>query len=200
MEWSDKSMMPNVKGLLEGDDRILLYTYAQACVGNALEIGSYRGGSTVLLAQGLKDGHGDILISVDPYDNRLIETGLPGTGQSVRLFNRYNKWVRNRNIKKYGVNKQIMSYYIPSYDIVPGFADNQFGLIFIDGDHSYPAVKTDMHICIPKLRPGGILFVHDKEYAGVCRAVEEEVTSDVFSDIRLNIPNSMMSCIACKRV
>jgi predicted O-methyltransferase YrrM len=37
-------------------------------------------------------------------------------------------------------------------------------LAFIDGDHEYPGVKTDLRLVADKIRPGGLLTAHD--YAG----------------------------------
>jgi len=50
-----------------------------------------------------------------------------------------------------------------------------FDMIFLDGDHCYESVKSDISNCIPLLSPGGILCGHDYSVAweGVMRAVEE---------------------------
>ena len=46
-------------------------------------------------------------------------------------------------------------------------------LVFIDADHSYPAVKQDIINYRPKLKPGGILSGHDIDFPGVNQAVNE---------------------------
>lgn len=191
-------MKPDIKGLLTGNDEQILYDAAVECRGNAIEIGSFRGASTVILAQGLKDGNGGMLFTIDPYDKRLIDTGLLGTGVSIRLFNRYNRMIRNRNIRKYGC-KNVLTYDFCSYDTATMFADDSIGLLFIDGDHSYPAVKCDLHMYIPKLQSGGILLVHDHAYSGVVRAIREEVHWDEFDIHRFDDCNTNMAIKAYRR-
>lgn len=52
-------------------------------------------------------------------------------------------------------------------------------LLFIDGDHRYPAVKTDIEIWTKRVKAGGILALHDycrnskKPKDGVKQAVDE---------------------------
>ncbi len=192
-------MKPDITGLLWRDDSDILYGYARRCIGNAIEIGSFRGASTVIIAQGLKDGNGGLLLSIDPYDNIQTEAGAFIIRQYNRLSNMYNKWIQHRNIRKYSVGDTVLSYAETSYDIARSLSDDQFGLIFIDGDHSYPAVKVDLQMYIPKLRSGGILICHDKNIRDVRRAVYEEVTDERFTDIRRDIENSTIACVAMKR-
>lgn len=54
-------------------------------------------------------------------------------------------------------------------------------LIFIDGDHSYEAVRGDIARWLPKMRPGGMIGGDDfcpREYPGVVRAVQEAFGED----------------------
>lgn len=66
------------------------------------------------------------------------------------------------------------------------FEDNSFDFIYLDADHSYEAVKRDLHAWYPKLISGGIFAGHDYlmdknwqgEYGifgefGVTKAVQE---------------------------
>jgi cephalosporin hydroxylase len=64
------------------------------------------------------------------------------------------------------------------------FSDRTYGLIFIDGDHSYGGVKADIENILPQLEKGGTVIFHDcYDYAdptavhrlcpGVNQAVEE---------------------------
>ena len=54
-------------------------------------------------------------------------------------------------------------------------------MLFVDGDHSYEAVKADIHGWTPKVVPGGIVAFHDfktepkvaKKHAGVKKAILE---------------------------
>jgi predicted O-methyltransferase YrrM len=52
-----------------------------------------------------------------------------------------------------------------SYDVAPTFRQ-AVDFIFIDADHSYGAIKKDWQDWFPKVKPGGIIALHD------CRTAE----------------------------
>lgn len=60
------------------------------------------------------------------------------------------------------------------------FDPSTFDLIFIDGDHSYSAVKKDLQLWRSKLRPGGLLAGHDLfnlAFEGVIEALVEDLVT-----------------------
>jgi predicted O-methyltransferase YrrM len=65
--------------------------------------------------------------------------------------------------------------------VVDKFEDNSIDFIYIDGDHSYNAVKQDLEMYLPKLKDNGIIGGHDysknDEYnrQNTIRAVNEVV-------------------------
>ena len=62
-------------------------------------------------------------------------------------------------------------------DASKAFEDEHFDWIYLDANHSYPAVLTDLQAFYPKLKRGGLLFAHDYcrglAYFGVVEAVSE---------------------------
>lgn len=58
-------------------------------------------------------------------------------------------------------------------DAVSDIPDNSLDYIFIDGDHSYDAVKKDLKHYYSKVKPGGIFAGHDYSWQGVTQAVGE---------------------------
>ena len=50
-----------------------------------------------------------------------------------------------------------------SSDILATLPDNSLDMIYIDGDHSYAGVKSDLDIAYQKVRPGGWIMGHDYE-------------------------------------
>lgn len=53
--------------------------------------------------------------------------------------------------------------------------DGKFGMILIDGDHSYEWVKKDTLTLWPFLEVGGVMVFHDYDHVAVKKAVTETV-------------------------
>lgn len=55
------------------------------------------------------------------------------------------------------------------------YVDGSLDAVFIDADHSYESVASDIAAWLPKVRPGGIIAGHDfsPSFPGVMRAVHE---------------------------
>jgi predicted O-methyltransferase YrrM len=62
-----------------------------------------------------------------------------------------------------------------SKEVSQQFEDESLDVVFIDATHTYPAVKQDIQLWLPKVKKGGILAGHDFEPAhpGVVKAVDE---------------------------
>jgi predicted O-methyltransferase YrrM len=59
---------------------------------------------------------------------------------------------------------------MPSLEAIRHVPDLDF--VFIDADHSYPAVKADIAAWMPKVKVGGWLCGHDYDLRAVKRAVD----------------------------
>lgn len=147
-----------------------------------LEVGSWVGQSALALHAGFGPKGGTIYC-VDTWE------GTPGdaTGELAKAhpgFNPYEYF--HRNTAK--IRSSLEIHKGPSLEIAKAFADGEypiepFDLIFLDGDHSYEAVKADIEAWLPHVRqspsegvPGGILCGHDyavTRYPGVAQAVRE---------------------------
>ena len=77
----------------------------------------------------------------------------------------------------------------PSDIMSTTFADASIDCVFLDGDHSYKAVKQDIAVWLPKLKPGGYLYFDDYSgsYMGLVKAVDELTDKN---DIKLNRVNT----------
>lgn len=75
------------------------------------------------------------------------------------------------NTLPYG--ERVVFFNQASNDAIDKIPDGSLDYIFIDGDHSYEAVKNDMSNYFSKVRSGGIFAGHDHSWEGVTRAVEE---------------------------
>jgi len=63
---------------------------------------------------------------------------------------------------------------VESSEASEGF-DSKIDLLFIDGDHSYKGVKSDIKLWLPKVKIGGFVLFHDYGgiHPGVKKAVDE---------------------------
>ena len=48
-----------------------------------------------------------------------------------------------------------------SHDMIPLIPDKSLDICFIDADHRYEGVYKDIDLCMPKIKPGGIICGHD---------------------------------------
>jgi predicted O-methyltransferase YrrM len=72
-----------------------------------------------------------------------------------------------------------------SHKIAENF-DKKVDFLFIDGDHSYESVKSDVDDWFPKLNNGAMVIFHDIGWAeGVQRVIEESVRPCAKKDGRL---------------
>ena len=144
-----------------GELNVLYDLAANAPEGaRALEIGSYLGASSCYLAAGLsrRGGH---LTCVDTWANETMPEGERDTFAEFR---------RNTS----GAGSMISTVRKRSDELTEGDVTPPFDLVFIDADHSYPAVKRDVEIVRDWLRDGGVLAFHDTTYfEGVSRVVGE---------------------------
>ena len=128
----------------------------------AVEIGSYLGASTAFL--GFAALHrGGTVHAVDPWTNDAM--GAEGTRDTFGEFRR---------------NTEPFAHFIVPHHGFSADAQAREGgiacdLLFIDGDHSYPAVAADLRLWLPSLKPGGILAMHDIDSPGVKQAFDEVV-------------------------
>ena len=140
-------------GLISATIRQAAYLYRTAHRLHAkkiIEIGRYRGGSTILLAAAAgRDGR---IWSVDngEEESRLSHDGRP-----------YDDQVRDL-LARYGLHADLIVG--DSRTVV--FETGPVDLVYIDGDHSYDGTRCDVERYGSRLRPGGALLLDDAVNAG----------------------------------
>lgn len=145
--------------------------------GAVLEIGSFRGRSTIALALAMQHvgrgepGPGSQLVAVDPMldDDPLLERPLP-RGAARQQF--------ELNLARSGVRTMVEFHQAFSYELASDWS-RPLRLLWIDGDHSYPSSKQDFDLFLPYLADGAILAMHDvlSRYDGCIRVFTEDVLS-----------------------
>jgi predicted O-methyltransferase YrrM len=143
--------------------------------GVTVEIGSFKGKSTVgLAALSAHYGLGPI-VSIDPH-NAPCETD-PMLGDQASSFDDFHSALREA-----GLEQEVEAYRALSSQVARGW-NRPIRFLWIDGDHTYAGAKLDFELFSPFLVEGGIVALHDTlhEFEGPIRVfVERMLRSDQF--------------------
>ena len=124
-------------------------------MSSIIEIGSWKGRSTHALLTGCKG----TVTAVDTF------LGTPNEEAHKGVTNLYEDFMKN-------VGHFPHLKVIKSDSIEASKQTESADMIFIDGDHSYEAVKADIEVWLPKCKK--IICGHDIQYGGVIKAVTEK--------------------------
>lgn len=162
---SDHSIAKNTKGFLDEAEGEALYCYALAVsdLGPCLEIGSYCGKSALYLGAACREA-GNVLFSVDHhrgseeqqpgelyFDSAVFDSGA----FCVDTFPFFR-----RTLAKAALENTVVPL-VCSSEVAARAWQTPLSLVFIDGGHSYEAVKADYDLWHPYIEPGGYLLIHD---------------------------------------
>ena len=154
-----------VKGFLDEDEGRRLFALARdhAALGPIVEVGSYCGKSSVWIGCGARAG-GGLLVCVDHHrgneeqqpgelyhDPDLLD---PETGvmDSLRFL--------RRSVREAGLEDSTV-LLVTTSRTAAALCPGPFGMVFIDGGHTFEAAETDLACWADKVAPGGILAIHD---------------------------------------
>lgn len=165
--------------LLDGDHEFLWELACRPADGHILEVGSWMGKSTCILAGACIETHpGTRVYCVDPFEMReadlqdfyhryLIHRGPPGT------FYQFAE-----NARRFGFSDAVVPVAAKSGQAIP-FLPVRFRMAFIDAGHTYDRVKEDTELALPLIVKGGVLALHDAAgptaWPGVARFVKEDL-------------------------
>lgn len=140
--------------LLENEARFLgLLAACTPSKGLIVEIGSFKGRSTVMLATvAAHYGFGPV-VAIDPHDFNLSVTPAPAApGSSYADF--------AESLRSADASQHVEFHHAHSQDVSASW-NRPIRLLWIDGDHSYEGVKADFDGFSPHLTPNGIVALHD---------------------------------------
>jgi predicted O-methyltransferase YrrM len=150
-----------------------------------VELGSWQGKSSVLLAAGLSAKHHPRLYCVDPF----------GEDENPRYQAQYYRPVISgmhlgleemfrRNIRRCGLTQIVQAIKGYSFDAVRSW-DQPIDILFIDASHDYESVHRDLLLWSPFVKVGGIVALHDVSAAwpGPSRVMAEDLQPPYFGDL-----------------
>lgn len=121
--------------------------------GDVLEIGSFKGRSTVALASGVKWRGEGIVHAVDPHTAPSpTDPDLKGSATTWDDF--------TDNITNAGLTSFVRAQRAFSQDIAPTFRGS-LRVLWIDGEHTTIGARRDLTLFRPFLVPGAVVAMHD---------------------------------------
>jgi predicted O-methyltransferase YrrM len=152
---------------LQIDEAALLYRLgAAATTGPVVELGRFKGGSTLIFAASMRE-----LVELWSYDAHVaLRPDMPGEQLDAELTDA---------LARFGLAHKVHLIVADSRTADP--PKRPLELLFIDGDHSYEGAKADFERWGALLRAGGHVLFHDavdtggygNVYPGVARVVAE---------------------------
>jgi predicted O-methyltransferase YrrM len=160
-----RRLAASIEGWLSDAQGCALFRAAAAATGKGriVEIGSWKGRSTAWLAAGARLA-GARVYSVDPHVGSY-EDPAAATLEEFRA-----------NLARVGLADHVEPLVMTSTEAAR-VMDEPVELLFIDGDHSYEAVRLDADLWLPKLVEGGTVMFHDvgTAYGGPCRVFRRSI-------------------------
>jgi predicted O-methyltransferase YrrM len=158
---------------LQLDEAALLFRLARNVEPGAavVEIGRFKGGSTLLLASALPEG-----AELWSYDLHVaLRADLTGPQLDGEL---------TAALERFGLADRVHLVVGDSRTVAP--PPRAPSVVFVDGDHSYEGARADYERWRELVAPGGHLLFHDavdthgygNHYPGVVRLVEEVARDD----------------------
>jgi predicted O-methyltransferase YrrM len=155
-----------IEGFTAPVELSLLYHLSLASTGGAVvEVGSYLGRSTVVLARAAAERGRDPVVAVDPHTAALgIEGEKPRDTRLVFL----------ENVGRAGVGSHVRLVHMTSAEAAASWPGDPVRLLFIDGWHSREAVLEDARGWAPFLTPESCVVFDDfLPFPGVRAAVRD---------------------------
>ena len=148
---------------------LALFSACPTASGSILEIGSFKGRSTVVLAKAAQLSDRAVINAVDPMTAPSeTDPDLKGDNSSLSDF--------SENLRRHGVGDMVRHYPMLSSELAPDW-NEPLRLLWIDGDHTYRGTKTDFEGFGPHLADKAIIAFHDvlHEFEGGIRVFAEDV-------------------------
>jgi predicted O-methyltransferase YrrM len=163
-----------VDGWLTADQARRLYVAAAACPpgGRIVEIGSFRGRSTIVLASAAPAGAE--VVAIDPHAG--TDRG-PGEITGHEDEARADRAAFDSNLAAAGLAGRVRHVAAFSAD-AHGLVEGPIDVLYVDGAHRYGPARADLRDWGARVDAGGTLLVHDAfSSVGVTLAILRELVA-----------------------
>jgi predicted O-methyltransferase YrrM len=172
-----KPLIADVPGWLTDEEGEALYDLARRCTGRGVivEIGSWKGKSTICLGLGSHAGNNVPIYAVDPHAD-------------------YRFGDFKQNVERAGVAELVTPIASLSQPAADDFHE-PIEFLFVDGSHEEALVREDFDKWVPKVVDGGWVAFHDTTWTeGPRRVVGERIyRSRQFKDVRFVVGSTTIA-------
>jgi MMP 1-O-methyltransferase len=172
-----KPLIADVPGWLTDEEGEALYELARACSGRGVivEIGSWKGKSTICLGLGSRAGASLPVYAVDPHAD-------------------YRFGDFKTNVERAGITDLVRPIASLSQPAADHF-EEPIELLFVDGSHEYDLVLEDFEKWVPKVVENGWVAFHDTTWtAGPRKVVGDAIyRSKRFKDVRFVVGSTTVA-------
>lgn len=147
------------EGMISYDEASLLYSLAKGVKDNCIvEIGSYRGRSTVALGRGSLDGNKVSVYAIEPHEEFI---GILGG-----KFGPLDRGAFYKAMLDTSCYHVVRFINLSSEFVCPNW-EKKVSLLWIDGDHTYRGVKRDFECWLPHLAANATIAFDDSTNPGL---------------------------------
>lgn len=160
------------------EEAMLLYFLAREVQsGCIVEVGSYRGRSSVFLGKGSLDGASAPVYAIDPHKSFIGVLGGVFGPKDRTAF--YRAMLNNEC-------SEIVSLINLSSELFSSSWKEPISLLWIDGDHSYEGVKRDFECWLPHLQTNATIAFDDATdpKLGPRKLIDELIASKLFEEVK----------------
>jgi len=165
------------EGMVSFDEALLLYRLAKGVhSGCIIEVGAYRGRSTVFLGRGALDGKQRKIYSIDPHEEFVgVLGGVFGPKDRAAFY---------RAMLATGCS-EIVALINLSSEMFSAFWKHPVSLLWIDGDHSEQGVRRDFECWLPSLVDDSVIAFDDATdpILGPRKLINELVSTGRFQEV-----------------
>lgn len=172
-----KSCFDSTEGMVDFDEAVLLYCLAKDVkCGCIVEIGSYRGRSSVFLGRGSLDGANVPVYAIDPHKSFIgVLGGVFGPKDRTAFY---------RAMLDNDCSEIVSLINLSSERFSPSWIE-PVSLLWIDGDHSYEGVKRDFECWFLHLQANATIAFDDATdpELGPRKLIDELIASKQFEEL-----------------
>ena len=158
-----------------------------------VELGVYQGRTALFMAWGARQGQGAHVYAIDPWDlpgNRepynQNRGGALGKHRKAFTDPGTRNWARY-NVRANGYANQVSLIRDFSVKAAEKWSSGPVGLLFVDGDHRYDAVRADVSAWATHLAPDAVIAFDDyaATHPEVIRAVDDMVNEGILEPVEV---------------